>query len=163
MRRVYVDKYNGKIERTDMYRVRLVMTDGSVYEDLEPRRLFPISNTTMFITLLDSDEREVGFVRDYEELDEASVAALEECFKEYYMIPKITRFVDCLDKFGTLRWTVETDRGNVTFRIRNRHSDIKRIGKSNRILIRDSDDNRYEIPDCTALDSHSQRLLYAYI
>ena len=78
MARIYVDRYNGRIERTDLYRVRLTMKKGGVYEDLEPRRLFPITNQTMFITLLDSNEREVGFVRDFEELDDDSRRALEE-------------------------------------------------------------------------------------
>ena len=163
MARIYVDRYNGKIERTDLYRVRLTMKNGGVYEDLEPRRLFPITNQTMFITLLDSNEREGGFVRDFEELDDASRRALEECFAEYYMIPKISRLLECEDKFGSLKWTVDTDYGRVTFRIRNRHSDIKRLGHSNRIIIRDSNDNRYEIPDCTDMDPHSIHLLFSYL
>ena len=72
MSRIYVDKYTGRIERTDLYLVRLTMKDGTVYEDLEPRMLFPYTNHTMFITLLNSDERELGFVRDLDELDEDS-------------------------------------------------------------------------------------------
>jgi len=163
MARIYVDKYNGRLERTDLYQVRLTMKDGSVYENLEPRRLFPITNQTMYITLLDQNEREIGFVRDFNELDEASCEALEQCFAEYYMIPKIQRVMECEDKFGSLKWVVETDHGVVSFRIRNRHSDIKRQGKSNRIIVRDSNDNRYEIPDCTALDPHSTHILFSYL
>ena len=163
MARIYVDKYNGRIERTDLYRVRLTMKKGDVYEDLEPRRLFPISNLTMYITLLDPDERELGFVRDLRELDPDSRKALEECFSEFYMIPKISRLVSSEDRRGVLKWTVETDYGTVSFSIRNRHSDIKRMGHSNRVIIRDSSDNRYEIPDCTALDPHSSRILFSYL
>ena len=125
--------------------------------------LFPFSNQTMYITLLNKDEREVGFVRDLEELDTDSRQALEECFREYYMIPRITRIVNCDEKMGALRWTVETDRGNVTFRIQNRHSNIKHLWGTNRVLIRDTNDNRYEIPDYTALDAHSNRLLFPYL
>ena len=125
MARVYVNKYLGKIERTDIYKVRLTMKNGSVYEDLEPRCLFPVTNSRMYITLLDEGEHEVGFIRDLDELDDASRSAILDCFKEYYMIPKITRLVDSIEKFGSLKWIVETDRGNVSFQIRNRHSDIK--------------------------------------
>ena len=66
MGRIYVDKYTGKIERTDIYHVRLTMRDGSIFEKLEPRRLFPFTNTSMYITLLDENEREGGFIRDFE-------------------------------------------------------------------------------------------------
>lgn len=163
MERIYVDRYTGSLLRTDMYLVRLTMKDGTVHEDLEPRRLFPFTNQSMYISLLNKEEKEVGFVRDMEELDEPSQKALEECFREYYMIPKILRLLESEDKFGSLKWTAETDRGTVTFRIRNRHSDIKQLHGTKRIIIRDSNDNRYEIPDYTALDSHSNRLLFSYL
>ncbi len=163
MGRIYVDRYTGKIERTDVYLVRLTLRDGTVIEPLEPRRLFPITNTSMYITLLDGEEREVGFVRDLEELDPPSRTALEECFAEYYMIPKITRLLESEEKFGSLKWRVETDRGEVSFRIQNRHSDIKRLWGTNRVIVRDSNDNRYEIRDVTSLDAHSKHLLFSYL
>ena len=163
MGRIYIDRYTGKIERTDLYLVRLTLQDGTVYENLEPRMLFPFTNHEMYITLLNKDEREVGFVRDLEEVDDASRQALEECFREYYLIPKISRLIDCEDKFGTLKWTVETDRGVITFQIRNRHSDIKHLWGTKRVIIRDSNDNRYEIPDHTVMDAHSNRILFSYL
>ena len=163
MARIYVDKSTGTLERTDLYYVRLTLTDGTVYEDLEPRRLFPFSNGSAYVTLLDKKEREVAMVRDMNTLDAASRDALEQCFHEYYMIPKITRVIACEDKFGILKWTVETDRGEVTFQIRNRHSDIKHLHGTKRVVIRDSNDNRYEIPDYTKLDAHSRLLLFSYL
>lgn len=163
MGRIYVDRYTGCIERTDLYLVRLTMKDGTVYENLEPKMLFPFTNHVGYITLLDEDEREVRFVRDLTELDDASQQALQACFREYYMIPKITRLIDCEDKFGTLKWTVDTDRGEITFQIRNRHSDIKRLWGTNRVIIRDSNDNRYEIPDHTVMDKRSTRILFSYL
>lgn len=163
MGRIYIDRYTGSVERTDLYLVRLRMKDGSVWEDLEPRRLFPLTNQDMYITLLNREEKEVGFVRDLSELDEASREALQECFKEFYMIPKILRLLECEDKFGSLKWKVETDHGTVSFRIRNRHSDIKHLHGTKRIIIRDANDNRYEIPDYTAMDAHSNRLLFSYL
>ncbi len=161
--RIYVDKYTGKLERTDVYLVRLTLKDGTVIENLEPRRLFPITNTTMYITLLDSNEKEIAFIRDFNELDEASKCAVEECFKEYYMIPKITRLIESDEKFGSLSWTVDTDRGPVKFRITNRHNSIKQLWGTNRVIVRDSNDNRYEIPDYTKMDAHSLRLLFSYL
>ena len=163
MSRIYVDRYTARIERTDIYLVRLTLKDGTVVEDLEPRRLFPFSDPNMYITLLDDKEQEVGFVRDLTEIDDDSRKALEECFAEYYMIPKISALLESVDKFGSLNWVVETDRGRVAFQIRNRHSDIKQMGRSNRVIIRDANDNRYEIPDYTALDAHSKHLLFSYL
>ncbi len=162
MNRLYIDRYTGKIERTDLYLVKLTLKDGTVIENLEPRRLFPVTNTEMYITLLDSKEKEVALVRDLAELDEKSADELRACFAEFYRIPYITRIVESREKFGSLTWSVETTRGPVTFRIRNRHSDIKAF-KNGRILVRDSNDNRYEIPDFAKLDAHSRHLLFSYL
>ncbi|MBQ8357055.1 MAG: DUF1854 domain-containing protein [Clostridia bacterium] len=162
MERIYIDQYTGKITRSDVYLVTLTLKDGTVIENLEPRRLFPVSNSNMYITLLDHDEKEVAFVRDLEELDKDSARALSECFKEYYRIPQITKLLASDEKFGSLTWRVETDRGTVSFRIRNRHSDIKCFdGK--RVLVRDTNDNRYEIDDYHKMDSHSRRILFSYL
>ena len=163
MRRIYVDKYTGHIERTDLYLVKLTLKDGTVHEDLEPKRLFPLNNPDMYITLLNREEREVGFVRDLAELDEASANVLRACFAEYYMIPKVTRLLEAEEKFGSIKWRVMTDRGEISFRIRSRHSDIKKMYGSNRVIIRDSNDNRYEIEDYTKMDARSVRLLFPYL
>ena len=163
MGRIYVSKYTGKLERTNLYFVRLTLKDGTVYENLEPRKLFPITNHTMYISLLDSHEKEIGFVRDLEEIDDDSRRALEECFAEYYMIPKIAKVLKCVDKFGVLKWTVETDGGEITFDIKNRHSDIKHLRGTSRVIVRDSNDNRYEIPDVDNMDPHSDRILFSYL
>lgn len=162
MGRIYIDRYTGRLERTDVYLVKLTLRDGTVIEDLEPRRLFPVTNEDMFITLLDREEKEVAFVRDLTELDERSADVLRACFKEYYRVPRITRLLESEEKFGSLTWRVETDRGTVSFRIRNRHSDIKCFADK-RILVRDTNDNRYEIPDYRELDAHSRHLLFSYL
>ena len=162
MGRIYVDSYTARITRKDLYTVTLTLRDGTVIDDLEPRRLFPVSGSNQYITLLDQNEREVALVRDFAELDEGSEEALRECFAEFYRIPKITRLLASEEEFGTLTWRVETDLGEVTFRIRNRHSDIK-LMQNGRVLVRDASDNRYEIPDYKKLDKRSLHLLFSYI
>ena len=79
------------------------------------------------------------------------------------MIPVITKVLECEDKFGTLKWRVETDRGEITFNIKNRHSDIKKLYGTPRVIVRDSNDNRYEIRDINKMDARSARMLFAYL
>lgn len=162
MSRIIFTKDNCRIERTDMYLVRATMSDGTVYENLEPRRLFPLTDLDHYITFLDEGEHEVAMLTDINEMDKASADAIKACFTDFYMIPKISEVVAVQDKFGSLKFKVRTERGVVEFRIRNRHSDIKALRGSGRILIRDSNDNRYEIPDFAALDKRSRKLLFSY-
>ena len=156
--RIYFDSEKGRIERADLYLVNLIFKDGQIIENLEPRRLFPITDTEHYITLLNDKEKEIALIRNMSDLDEVSREVLEDCFREYYMIPKITQILEVHDKFGVLEFKAMSDRGVVSFRIRNRHSDVKMLFDG-RVLVRDSNDNRYEIEDVKKMDKKSQRIL----
>ena len=165
MARYFVDPKTDKIIREDVYKVKLIKGDGEELSALQPKRLFPFTKPDQFITLLDGEEgkppKEAAVIRNVRELNEESRRAIEDCFEEFYMIPRIIRVIDTVFKFGSLKWVVETDRGVIEFRIRNMNSDIKMLdGK--RMLVRDSNDNRYEIPDIHALDKKSMQKLFPY-
>jgi hypothetical protein len=135
---------------------------GEHIDGLTPKRLFPMTGLNMYISLINSDGKEVAIIRNMETLMPESREAVDQCLNEYYMMPKIKQILSCWDKFGILKFEVLTDRGTVTFDIKNRHYDIKKI-YGNRILMRDRNDNRYEIEDYTLLDKKSIKLLYQYI
>ncbi len=163
MDRIYITRETGVITRTDLTLVTLALTDGTVYEGLEPRRLFPTTRPTQYVTLLDGDEHEVALIRETADLDDASRGAIEACFAEFYRVPYITRVLEVRARFGSLTFRVETDHGGpVTFRIRNRFSDIKML-RGGRVLVRDSNDNRYEIKNLSEMDANSRRLLFPYL
>lgn len=163
MTRYFVDGQKDRIVREDLYTVRLEKADGEVIEALEPKKLFPYTDPDHYITLIDNNKKEAAVVRDMAELSDDSREALEACFKEIYMIPNITKVYYCESRFGALMFKVDTDRGGpITFRIRNSNSDIKMLTDV-RMVIRDSDDNRYEIPDVTKLDKKSAHHLFPYI
>lgn len=160
MERIYLDD-TCTLTQSDRYLLTLTLADGRSFADLEPRRLFPISAGDTYISLLSEKDEEIALIRDLHALNEASQKAVLACFAIMYRIPVITKIVDINEKFGTLMWQVETDRGPVTFLIRGRYQTVKRIGK--RFRVRDNCDNRYEIPDYTELDPHSRRLLLPYM
>ena len=163
MDRIYITRETGAISRTDLTEVTLTLTDGTTYEGLEPRRLFPVTRPDVYVTLLDKEQHEVALIRDTKDLDDASREAIEACFAEFYRIPYITRVVETRAQFGSLTWKVYTDRGGpITFLIRNRNSDVKML-RGGRVLVRDSNDNRYEIPRLAELDANSRRLLFPYL
>ena len=140
--------------------VTLTLADGTVYEPLEPRRLFPVNRASQYITLLDSENKEVGIIRNLADLDKDSCEVIRNSLNDYYLVPRIIRIISTGEKYGTLRWTVETDRGIKSFDIRNRNHDIK-VYKNGMVRVRDSDDNRYTIDDYRALDKKSRALLVA--
>ena len=154
----FIEGPEAQIVRTGDTSVELRIYKGETYTNIEPRRLFPLSGLTRYISLLDSNQKEIAIIRNLDDLDKDSRAAIEGCLEEYYMIPKIVEMIDITEKFGILTWTCRTDRGVRSFRIRNRHSDVKMLFDG-RVLVRDSNDNRYEIEDVKKLDKKSQKIL----
>ena len=157
--RIYVTK-NDSITVYENNLVNLTLADGTVYEKLEPRRLFPVSRADTYITLLDSEGIEIAIIRAMSDLSEQSRETVQYSLDDYYLVPHIVRIIAVTEKYGTLHWSVETERGFKEFDIRNRNHDVK-VYKDGRVRVRDSDDNRYVITDYRKLDKHSRNQLIA--
>jgi len=155
--RIYVTSED-RIEAGENNLVNLICRDGRRFDGVEPRRLFPVSRADKYITLLDEEGVEVAEIRDMNELSPEAREAISYSLEDFYLVPTITRIISVSEKFGTLRWTVETDRGVRTFEIRNRYHDVK-VYPDGRVRVRDSDDNRYTIRDYKELDAHSRKLM----
>jgi len=158
-KRIYVSN-DDKITVFENNLVDLALKDGTVFKKLEPRRLFPVSRADTYITLLDSEGVEVAIIRALSELNKESYDVIEYSLNDYYLVPRIVRILSVTEKYGTLHWSVETERGFKEFDIRNRNHDVK-VYKDGRVRVRDSDDNRYIITDYRKLDKHSRNQLIA--
>ncbi len=131
---------------------------GHKLSDLEPRRLFPVSGLNDYITFLDSEGEEQFILRRLDNMEPHQRELLQGCLEEYYRIPKIKRLIAFSEKHCIWLWTVETDRGEFTFEIVNHIRSLKMF-YDKRILVKDSNDNRYEIPNIYDLDKRSQKLI----
>ena len=125
---------------------------------IEARRLFTISRPYSYIQILDENGEELGILKDINSLDKKSQMYLKKTLDKFYVIPKITEINDLYEEYGVSRWDVVTDRGNRVFEVISRNTDIHLLGNG-RILIRDADNNRYEIPDYRKLSKKSRKLL----
>ena len=157
MARIYLSS-SDTISQCENNLVTLTLADGTVYDRLEPRRLFPVTREAEYITLLDESGVEIAVIRHLSDMSDEAVKILKDSLDDYYLVPHITRIISTAEKYGTLRWTVETDRGIKVFDIRNRNHDI-RVSKNGTVRVRDTDDNRYTIDDYNKLDPHSKARL----
>ena len=156
-KRIFIGK-NDSIVSNENNLVDLKIEDGKVFEKLEPRRLFPVSRTSSYISLLDTDGNEIAVIRDLKDLDPKALQVIEHSLNDYYLVPYITAILSITEKYGTLHWRVETNRGIKEFDIRNRNHDI-RVYSDGCVRVRDSDDNRYIISDYRKLDKRSRQYL----
>ena len=162
MSRLYIDNDMARFTRKDICLVDVELYDGRFFENLEPRRLFPTTGLEKYITLLDNTGVERAIIRDLNTLPPQERKIIEDCLNEYYLVPKITRIIDCREKYGVLNIQVETDRGETLIEIRNVLNGIK-LMYGTRVLLRDHNNNRYEIPDLRQLDKASRAMIELFL
>lgn len=154
----YIEGPEVRLTENDKIFVDAEFYTGEKFTELELHRMFPITGLTKYIALMDSEGNEIAVIRDINDLMPESRQVVENCLREYYMIPRITKFIKMSEKFKIWMWTAETDNGICTFEIRNHLTAIKPL-YDGRVLIKDANDNRYEIPDVNVLDKHSKKLI----
>lgn len=136
----------------------LCIKGGQKHEKLQPKRLFPISAKQRYISLVDVERNEVAIITDAATLDKQSQKALAQSLADYYILPKIQKVNYINWKHGTLTVIAVTDYGECTFKVRSRPQNIKRLGDG-RVLIKDINDNRYEITDSSKMDKKTVELM----
>ena len=162
MERIYIDGQMARFTRKDITMVDVALEDGTTFENVEPRCLFPSSNGRKFITLLDENGAEQAVIRDLDALPAEQRRIIEGCLAEYYLIPRIVKIYNTTEKFGLITLDTETDRGPARIEIRNLLYGMKLLYGS-RVLLRDGSDNRYEIPDLQQLDKNSRMMIDLYL
>lgn len=128
--------------------------------DAQILRCFPWSLPDQYISLRNSDGKEVALVKELDDLDEASRKVVQEEMDKKIFNPKILEILDYVYEFGVSSVTARTDRGEVKFQIRSR--DDVRLLSPTRALFRDADGNVYELEDLTRLDPASRKHLAHY-
>jgi outer membrane protein assembly factor BamB len=153
----FLDAVNLKIARNSFEELTIELPDGTTHTNVEAVRSFPLTDSNKYITLLDSEGKEIGIVRDIKQLPRESAETLLSELQKRYFMPKITKIYELDGEFGVTRWVVETNRGPVTFSMRTRY-DVVSL-ENGRVLIKDVDGNRYEIENYHGLDPESIVLL----
>lgn len=131
---------------------------GEKLTELEVHRLFPKSGGNRYLVLLDKEGEQKAIIRNADDLMPESKEVVLKALDEYYMMPRIIRFIEMTEKYRVWMWTAETDRGILKFEIRNHIHSVKPL-YDGRVLIIDANDNRYEIPDYRKMDKRSIKLL----
>jgi hypothetical protein len=117
----------------------------------------PLSEPARFLCVRAEDD-EVGVIEELASLTPESRTRVEAHLARRYLVPKILRILSAVERFGTVEWDVETDRGRRTFSTQGLRETVRRNPPARLILI-DVDENRYDVPDFEALDELSQQLL----
>ena len=127
---------------------------GEIYENVTVERAFPLKAPDEFIVVKDDQKDEIGIIENIRQLDQDSLDVVQDALNQTYYLPKIIKIHAIETNFHIPKWTVDTDRCPRMFEIPSSRRDVRVVG-GGRVLLRDADGNRYEIPDYRKLDVES--------
>jgi hypothetical protein len=142
--------------------LRLTVEEDRSYLKVTILRAFPLSEPNRFLSVRDGAHEEVGLIVDPAQLSVENRKLVEEYLERHYIVPVVTRIVAAKERFGTVDWTMETDRGVCRFTTRNLRENAQRPAPG-RIILNDVDGNRYDIRNVGDLSLESQNLLFRHI
>lgn len=144
----------------DAFQRLWVRVDEREVADVQPRKVFPLSNRSDYVSFLGEQDREVLLLAHPHRLDRASRKALHRALERMYYRAKILQVYAIREiSGGVCLWNVRTDRGYANFEVVERNDRVKHFPPG-RYLITDVDGNRFEIEDLHALDEHSREVVF---
>jgi hypothetical protein len=140
---------------------RLLAVVGGRTVAVKLRQCFPWSEPTRFVSLRDSDDKEVALIDAPTSLDTESRQAFELALAEAGFVLDVTRVLEIEEEIEIRQWTVETKQGNRSFQ--THLDDWPRVLPSGGLLIRDVAGDLYRLPEPETLDKKSRALLWAFV
>ena len=144
----------------------MTLDDGACYPRVVLRCCFPVSGEEVYLSVREANEEEdteIGIIRNWPQLAKADRQGVAAELGLHYFVPKIRRVRQIKDELGFLYWDVETDKGDKEFVMRNSIIHYTREVSPGHLLLIDVNEARYEIPDVSALDRHSLRLVKRFL
>jgi hypothetical protein len=115
----------------------------------------PVSGRGREVSVVGDDKKELAMVGALAKLDASSRRIATEELDRRYLIPRITRVLRIRATFGNRYWHVQTDRGVRRFLMKDPVKDAVWVTRD-RLMIRDTLGNRFEIESLSGLDARSR-------
>jgi hypothetical protein len=140
---------------------RLWMRMDGTRKAVRVHRCFPWSEPGRFLSLRDSENRELAMVANLNDLDKRSREALEEALLEAGFVLRVSRILSVEEEVEIRTWKVETEQGPRSFQ--TRLDDWPWEVPGGGVVIRDVAGDLYHVPDPKALDEESREWLWAFV
>ncbi|HEX3866425.1 MAG TPA: DUF1854 domain-containing protein, partial [Gemmatimonadaceae bacterium] len=121
------------------------------------RRAFPLTNPDAYVSLVDQANQERACFSSLAALPEAQRGLLERALAKSDFLPEVRHIRTIIQEGTSSRWQVDTDRGVTEFVVEQ--EDHVRPLDDGRHLISDAHGMRYLVPEPSALDAASRKLL----
>lgn len=155
------ETHDYQLRRNCFGKLEFMGPDGEIHAGVVPVRAFPISAPADGIALVDPYGHELAWINELGDLPEEPRKLVETELAQREFMPVITRIVSVASFATPSTWQVETDRGAATLILKG-EEDIRRLTPP-ALLIADSHGIHFLIPDRSALDQPSRRILDRFL
>lgn len=156
-----MSKFDFQLSRNALGRLIFTAADGEVHENVVPVRAFPIRAPEQGIALVSQDGHELAWIDRLEDLPAELAALIGDELATREFMPEIRRIKGVSTYATPSTWTVETDRGEVSFVLKG-EEDIRRIVGPT-LLVADSHGINYLIRDQYDMDRGSKKILDRFL
>lgn len=137
--------------------------NGKIYKHVDIVRTFPLSDADRYISVRDNENfSEIGMIEDLSLFDDITRDILGRQLKLRYFMPKITKIMNIKEEYGYTYWVVMTDKGKCRFASSSGSSGAI-IRQKAGVIVKDSNDNRYEIEDLSRLTPSEMKKIDLYL
>lgn len=138
--------------------------NGQLYEKVQVVRLFPFTDANKYISIRANDgkAKEIGIIKDLDEMPEKTREILGRQLELNYFTPVIKKIYSIKEDYGYAYFRVLTDKGECQFAINMASNAVTKLSDS-RLIIMDLDENRFEIRDVNALTMKERRKLDLFL
>lgn len=133
----------------------------SVYKTVELIETFPFTEPYAYLSVRNPLEKnkEIGLIENLEnDFDTATIRLIKEYLDTFYHMPVIEKILQVKESGGFSNFTVMTNFGETQFSLRSNNTCITTFDDK-RLIIQDSEGNRFEIPDKNRLNPRDLKKL----
>ncbi len=155
-----------KIFRGTFNMLHVTVPQEGLYRGVFAVRAFPAREGMRYISLFCHDDedrvREIGMIEDLSLFPEEEQRLVLDTLAKHYFSFEIVRVVGIRRQYGFLFFEVETDKGPRSFTMRWDRTRTVDFGEHGKVLL-DVFDDRYIVPDVSALPPRDRELFLRYI
>lgn len=140
--------------------------DGAEFKRVSLRRALPVGRPLEYISVADHEDKEIGIIRDVEELSEEQRRIVSDELNRRYFCPEILEVKSVKDKLGYVYFELVLKVGEQVYQKNCAVKDVSkniRMLDDKRLIIFDVDGNRYIIGSLPGLDGKSFKRLEPYL
>lgn len=151
-----------RLHRNAHGRLVLTLPDGTAHDSVVPVRAFPIAAPLAGLSLVGADGHELHWIEQLDQLPEGIRALIDDELAAREFTPRIQKILSVSSFSTPSTWELDTDRGPARLVLKG-EEDIRRLGSRTRLMIAGGEGMQFLVPDTTALDKHSRKLLERFL